>query len=82
MIVLMLAMLAKLKINRMSLKYINEKKNKQTKKQRHLVIHLVTGAINTNSLWQKEKRKRSAQNVYRSFFLSFQQFDRNGVWLG
>ena len=58
------------------------KKNKQTKKQRHLVIHLVTGGINTNSLWQKEKRKRSAQNVYKSFFLSFQQFDRNGVWLG
>ena len=77
----MLAMLAKLKINRMSLKYINEKKQTD-KKQRHLVIHLVTGAINTNSLWQKEKRKRSAQNVYRSFFLSFQQFDRNGVWLG
>lgn len=47
------------------------KKNKQTKKQRHLVIHLVTGAINTNSLWQKEKRKRSAQNVYRSFFRHF-----------
>lgn len=51
-------MLAKLAINQGLLKNISEKK------QRHLVTHLVTGTIHTNSLSQKGKKEKGcARNV-------------------